>query len=202
MKTALWLLGTLGLLGAFDTIYFHEIHGQLPARLPGLRSELKLHAGRSFIYVTVFGTLPWFAWRGTWAIALALLLAVEIGITMTDFIVEDQVRKPLGGLLPGERATHTIMAIVYGAMIANLIPVLLAWHGSATGLRLEPVNVPLAYRLGLTALAAGTFVSAVRDAYAVAGFPRRTARWPWPAAQAQAGPQVGPDAVRPAGPAR
>jgi hypothetical protein len=179
MKTVLWLLGALGMLGAFDTIYFHEIRGQLPAHLPGLNPELKLHAGRSFIYVAVFGTLPWFAWRGTWAFALGVLLVVEIGITLADFIVEDQVRKPFGGLLPGERATHTIMAIVYGAMIANLIPVLLDWGRSATDLHLEPVNVPLAYRLVLTALAAGTFVSAMRDAYAVAGFPRPTARWPW-----------------------
>ena len=93
--------------GAFDTIYFHEIRGQLPARLPGLSPELKLHAGRSFIYVAVFGTLPWLAWRGAWAVALSLLLTAEIGITLADFIIEDQVRKPLGGLLPGERATHT-----------------------------------------------------------------------------------------------
>ena len=42
MKTVLWLLGALGLLGAFDTIYFHEIRGQLPARLPGLRPELNV----------------------------------------------------------------------------------------------------------------------------------------------------------------
>ena len=181
MRAALWLLGVLGLLGAFDTIYFHEIRGQLPARLPGLRPELKLHAVRSLIYVAVFGTLPWLAWRGTWAFVIGALLASEIGITVADFIVEDQVRKPLGGLFPGERATHTIMAIVYGAMLANLIPVLLAWRRSATGLRLEPVNVPLAYRLALTALAAATCVSAMRDAYAVAGFPRRIARWPWPA---------------------
>jgi hypothetical protein len=197
LKTALWLLGALGLLGAFDTIYFHEIRGQLPAHLPGLRPELKLHAGRSFIYVAVFGTLPWFAWRGVWAFALGVLLVIEIGITLADFIVEDQVRKPLGGLLPGERTTHTIMAIVYGAMIANLIPVLLRWGRSATDLHLKPVNVPMAYRLVLTALAAGTFVSAVRDAYAVAGFPRRTARWPW---LAQPGPGPGPAAVSPARP--
>jgi len=180
MRTVLWLLGALGLLGAFDTIYFHEIRGQLPARLPGLSPELKLHAGRSLIYVAVFGTLPWIAWRGAWTLALGLLLATEIGITLADFIVEDRVRKPLGGLLPGERATHSIMAIIYGAMLANLIPVLLAWHRSATGLRWEPANVPLAYRIALTALAAGTCASAARDAYAVAGFPRPAARWPWP----------------------
>lgn len=187
MKTVLWLLGVLGLLGAFDTIYFHEIRGQLPAHLPGLSPELTLHTGRSVIYVAVFGTLPWFAWHGAWTYALGILLATEIGITLADFVVEDQVRKPLGGLLPGERVTHTIMAIIYGAMIANLIPVLLTWRRSATGLHLEPVGVPLAYRLVLTALAAGTFVSAVRDGYAVAGFPRPAAHWPW---RAQSGPQT------------
>lgn len=181
MNAALWLLGVLGLLGAFDTIYFHEIRGQLPAQLPGLRPELVLHAGRSGVYVAVFGTLPWFAWRGAWAYVLGALLVVEIGITLADFVVEDQVRKPLGGLLPGERTTHTVMAIVYGAMIANLIPVLLAWSATATAIRLEPPSVPTVYRIALTALAAGTLVSAVRDAYAVAGFPRRIARWPWPA---------------------
>jgi hypothetical protein len=181
MSTALWLLGVLGLLGAFDTIYFHEIRGQLPAHLPGLRPELILHAGRSAVYVAVFGTLPWFAWRGAWAFVLGALLLAEIGITLADFVVEDQVRKPFGGLLPGERTTHTVMAIVYGAMIANLIPVLVGWSTTATRVSLEPANVPAVYRVALTALAAGTLVSAVRDAYAVAGFPRRTARWPWPA---------------------
>ncbi len=193
MSTVLWLLGGLGLLGAFDTIYFHEILGQLPARLPGLSPELKLHAARSFIYVAVFGTLPWLAWRGAWAVALSLLLTAEIGITLADFIIEDTVRKPLGGLLPGERATHTVMAIIYGAMIANLVPVLLAWHRPATGLRPEAVHVPLACRLALTALAAGTCASAARDTYAVAGFPRRAARWPWPRpSRPQPPPQAGP----------
>jgi hypothetical protein len=75
MKALLWLLGALN---AFDTIYFHEIRGQLPGRLPGLRLELKLHTGRSFIYAAVFGTLPWLSWRGAWTLALGALLAIEI----------------------------------------------------------------------------------------------------------------------------
>jgi hypothetical protein len=179
VSAVLWLLAVLGLLGAFDTLYFHEYRGQLPARLPGLSSELKLHAGRSLIYVAVFGTLPWLAWRGAWAVVLAVLLLAEMAITLADFVVEDQVRKPLGGLLPGERTTHTVMAIVYGAILANLIPVLAGWGRSPTGLEIEPAPVPMALRLALTALAAGTLVSAARDAYAVAGFPRPSARWPW-----------------------
>jgi hypothetical protein len=179
MSAVLWLLGTLGLLGAFDTLYFHEFRGQLPARLPGLSPELKLHAGRSFIYVAVFGTLPWFAWRGAWATVFAALLLAEVCVTLADFIVEDQVRKPLGGLLPGERATHTIMAIVYGAILANLLPILLDWSRSPSGLWFEPAPVPVLLRLALTGLAVGTLVSAGRDLYAVVGFPRPAARWPW-----------------------
>jgi hypothetical protein len=184
MVKVLWLLALLGLLGGFDTVYFHEIRGQLPARLPGLRPELVLHAGRSFIYVVVFGTLPWIAWRGGWAIAFGLLLLVEICITIADFIVEDQVRKPLGGLRPGERTTHTIMAIVYGAILANLIPVLFGWWRLPAGLVADRVPVPLWLSFGLSALAVGTLVSALRDGYAVAGFPRPLARWPWSSTQA------------------
>jgi hypothetical protein len=179
MAEVLWLLAVLGLLGGFDTIYFHEIRGQLPAQLPGLRPELVLHAGRSFIYVVVFGTLPWISWRGGWALVFAVLLLAEICITIADFIVEDQVRKPFGGLLPGERTTHTIMAIVYGAILANLIPALVGWWRLPTGLVGDPPPVPLWLRLALSALAVGTLASAVRDAYAVGGFPRPLARWPW-----------------------
>lgn len=181
MADALWLLAVLGLLGGFDTVYFHEIRGRLPVHLPGLQPELKLHAGRSFIYVAVLGTLPWIAWRGTWAIVLAALLLCEISITLADFIIEDQVRKPMGGLLPGERVTHTIMAIVYGAMLAHLIPVILHWRHLPSRLAIDLAPVQSWLRLGLSALAVGTFASATRDAYAVIGFPRPLARWPWQA---------------------
>lgn len=182
MVEVLWLLALLGMLGGFDTVYFHEIRGQLPARLPGLRPELVLHAGRSFIYVAVFGTLPWTAWRGGWAAVFGGLLLVEVCITIADFIVEDQVRKPLGGLRPGERTTHTIMAIVYGAILANLIPVLVSWWKMPAGLVVDRVPVPMWLSFGLSGLAVGTLVSALRDAYAVAGFPRPLARWPWSSA--------------------
>jgi hypothetical protein len=179
MAEVLWLLAALGLLGAFDTVWFHEIRGQLPAQLPGLRPELVLHAGRSFIYVIVFGTLPWVAWRGGWAAVFGVLLLAEVCITIADFIVEDQVRKPFGGLLPGERTTHTVMAIVYGAILANLLPVLIGWWQLPGGLVIDPAPVPAWLRVALSGLAVGTLASAIRDAWAVAGFPSPLARWPW-----------------------
>ncbi len=57
MATALWLLALLGVIGAFDTLYYHEWR----ARLPGRRSaapELRLHAVRDFLYAVLFGALP------------------------------------------------------------------------------------------------------------------------------------------------
>lgn len=179
MDKVLWLLALLGLLGAFDTIYYHEYRGQLPARLPGVRPELKLHAVRDFIYVIVFGSLPWLAWQGLWALVFSVLLAAEIAITITDFIVEDRVRKPLGGLFPGERATHALMGIVYGAMLANLVPVLLGWWQRPAGIAFEPAPVPLLLSLALSAMAAGILVSGLRDVYAILGFPQPRASWPW-----------------------
>ncbi|MFF5303431.1 hypothetical protein ACFY5F_29120 [Streptomyces sp. NPDC013161] len=83
---------------------FHEIHCRLPAHLPGLQPERKLHAG-----------------------------------------------------------------------------VILHWRHLPSRLAIDWAPVPLWLRLGLSTLAVGTFASATRDAYAVIGFPRPPARWPWQA---------------------
>jgi hypothetical protein len=71
------------------------------------------------------------------------------------------------------------MAIVYGAILANLIPVLVRWWRLPSGLVADPAPVPFWLRIALSVLAVGTLASALRDAYAVAGFPRPLARWPW-----------------------
>src|SRR5579871_1961869 len=128
MTTVLWLLTVQGAIGAFDTLYYHEYRARLPARAASAASELTLHAIRDFVYAIIFATIPWLTFGGVWVVPLSILLAMEIVITMTDFVVEKHVRKPLGDVYPGERVTHAIMAIVYGAMLANLLPVLGGWR--------------------------------------------------------------------------
>ena len=54
---------------------------------------------------------------------LAALLTAEIILTLTDFVVEDAVRSTLGGVYQGERVMHAVMGLVYGAMLAHLLPV-------------------------------------------------------------------------------
>ena len=63
MTIALCLLAFQGVIGAFDTIYYHEWKAHLPARGRAAAAELKLHAIRDFLYTVIFASLPWLAWR-------------------------------------------------------------------------------------------------------------------------------------------
>lgn len=177
MITALWLLTIQGALGAFDTLYYHEWRARLPAAGAGARAELRLHAARDFVYAVVFATLPRVAWRGAWAYALGALLAAEVCITLRDFVVEDRVRAPLGGVYPGERVTHALMGILYGAVLAHMIPVLGEWSREPTALAAHARPVPWELSWLLTLMAAGVVASGARDAYAAAGLPKGA--WPW-----------------------
>src|SRR5438067_622274 len=120
MKLALYLLAVLAFLGAFDTLYYHEWRARLPALGPRARSELQLHALRDFVYAVLFAGLPWVAWEGWYLVLLVALLLAEVVLTLWDFVVEDWIRKPLGGVYAGERVMHGIMGIVYEAMLANI----------------------------------------------------------------------------------
>jgi hypothetical protein len=176
LTTALWLLAVQGAIGAFDTLYYHEWRARLPA-LPGARPELRLHAVRALIYAVLFAALPRVEWRGAWAYLLGALLAAEVFITLRDFVVEDRVRAPLGGVFAGERVTHAVMAIIYGAMLANLLPALDVWRRAPTSFTSHVEAVPAELVWLLTLMAAGVFVSGARDAYAALGLPG--GEWPW-----------------------
>jgi hypothetical protein len=177
MIVALWLLAIQGVIGAFDTLYYHEWRARLPARGAQCATELKLHAARDFFYAVLFGTLPWLAWQGRWVLLLAGVLIAEIALTLADFVVESFVRKPLGDVYAGERVTHAVMGILYGAMIASLIPVLIAWWRLPDGLVTAARDVPDALRWGLALMAAGVAASGVRDLYAALELPH--GGWPW-----------------------
>jgi hypothetical protein len=177
MIVALWLLGIQGVIGAFDTIYYHEWRARLPARGKQAASELKLHAARDFFYAVLFATLPWVAWQGMWVLVLAGVFVAEIVLTLTDFVVEIGVRKQLGDVYAGERVTHAVMGILYGAMVANLIPVLVRWWGRPTALVVERAGIPDFLQWALFVMAAGVLLSGLRDLYAALELPYGS--WPW-----------------------
>lgn len=147
-------------MGGFDTIYHHELTLRLPWR-PGQATELRLHGARNLIYALVFLALGWTEPHGVMAMILIAALAVEMGITLLDFVEEDRVR----ALPPSERVTHTLLTLNYGALLAMLAPVLIAW-----------AHLPNAVSIGghgivsilLTLAAAGVVVCGIRDLFAAA----------------------------------
>jgi hypothetical protein len=178
MITVLRLLLALGLLGAFDTIYYHEWRARLPAKGRSAGLELKLHAVRDFLYAPLFATLPFFKWQGWCALVLSLLLVSEILITIWDFVIEDWVRKPMGGLFPGERITHAVMGIVYGAMLAYLVPTMRLWSAQSTTFTRQGF-VPRPLSVLLLVLGVGVFLSGCRDLASALELP--LSAWPWTA---------------------
>lgn len=177
MTIVLLLLAAQGVIGAFDTAYFHEWRARLPAGGAQTAPELKLHACRSFLYAVIFATLPWIAWHGWWTLGLVVVLIAEIVFTMWDFIIEIAVRKPLGDVYGGERVTHAIMGIVYGAMLAFLVPILYEWWWLPTALAPKPLAELTLLDWSLLVMALGVFLSGARDLYAALGWPG--GGWPW-----------------------
>lgn len=177
MNTALYLLGLQGLIGAFDTIYYHEWRARLPGRGRRAAPELALHAARDFLYGVLFITLPWLAWKGTWTALLLGVITTEIVLTLWDFVVEIRVRRELGDVYPGERVTHAIMGITYGAMLATLIPTLISWWESPTALAIASAPIAKWMKVALSVMGVGVVASGLRDLYAALGLPG--GGWPW-----------------------
>jgi hypothetical protein len=187
MITVLWLLAAQGAIGAFDTLYYHEWRARLPARGSQAAAELRLHAARDYLYALIFGTLPWLAWQGLWALGLILVLVTEVVLTMADFIVEKEARRPLGDVFAGERVTHAVMAVLYGAMLANLLPTLAVWWSQPTGMTLASVEAAEWLRWLLTVMSGGVCASGMRDLYASFHLP--LGEWPWPRIVEASSPQ-------------
>ncbi|MEA2785873.1 MAG: uncharacterized protein QOF71_1977 [Candidatus Eremiobacteraeota bacterium] len=165
MTAALCVLIALALMGGFDTIVFHELVAKLPDN-PAAQRELRLHASRDCVYVVLFGSLAWLEPHGWLVLLLAALLATEIAITLSDFIVEDRTRR----LPPGERAMHAIMGITYGVFAALLFPHAVRWLGMPTGF--EHAYYGWLTWL-LTAFAIGVGLSGIRDVVASSALARR-----------------------------
>ena len=125
----------------------------------------------------LFSTLPWLAWQGALVLVLLGVLIAEIILTLADFVVEIAVRKPLGDVYAGERVTHAVMGILYGAMIASLVPVLIGWWLLPNAVVVVSPDVPAALRWALAMMAVGVLASGLRDLYAAYGLPH--GGWPW-----------------------
>jgi uncharacterized protein (TIGR01777 family) len=142
-------------MGAFDTLYHHELTERLAWR-PSQARELRLHGVRNLAYAAMFLTLGWSQPQGGLALALIGLMLGELVLTLWDFVEEDRTRK----LPASERVTHTLLTLNYGVVLALVIPLLGAWATNPTEL------VPASYGVwsGLCAVAAvGVAIFGLRD---------------------------------------
>lgn len=155
---ALQLMAVQGCLGAFDTLYHHELTEALPGRASA-RLELSIHAIRALIYAALFIGLAGWRFHGAWALVLVAIFVIEIGLTLWDFVVEDRTR-----LLPAtERVTHTVLAMNGGAFLTLLVLNVPAWMAEPTALAWQPHG---ALSVFLALCGVGVGVSGVRDGLA------------------------------------
>src|ERR1700744_307550 len=132
MTPLLWtLIGIQVAMGAFDTLYHHELTERLAWR-PSQRYELLLHSIRNFFYAALFLVIGWFEVFGLLAIMVIAVLVAELIITLMDFVEEDLSRK----LPASERINHTLLALNYGAILVLLLPVLIGWAWQPLALKL------------------------------------------------------------------
>lgn len=170
LLVALNLIIAQGCMGAFDTIYHHEMKAALPQQ-SGAALELGIHAGRSLLYGGLFAGLAWLWWGGMWLLVLGGILLAEIVLTLWDFLVEDRSRP----LPPAERVLHTIMALNGGAAFVLLCLYAPVWWKAPT--RLDLTNHGW-QSVVLSIFAVGVVVSGVRDAAASATLRQRALHVP------------------------
>src|SRR5262249_25243678 len=148
------------LMGAFDTLYHHELTERLAWR-PSQAHELRLHGVRNLLYAALFLLLGWTETHGLLAMLVIAVLVAEVVVTLMDFVEEDMSRK-----LPAtDRINHPLLALNYGAILALLAPVLIGGAGLATAL------VPVSYgpwSILATLAAIGVALFGLRDLAAAA----------------------------------
>ncbi len=152
----LWALISIQVfMGAFDTLVHHEGSERLAWR-PSQKTELRLHGVRNDFYALIFLAFAWTEPHGLFTVALAAILAVEVLITLWDFVEEDLTRK-----LPAtERINHTLLALNYGAILALAAPILWDWAHLPTAI--TTTNYGL-WSIFATLSAVGVGVFSARD---------------------------------------
>ena len=156
MTHILWPLITLQILmGAFDTLYHHELTERLAWR-PSQRHELRLHGVRDLLYAALFLALGWSEPHGLLALLVMAVLLGEIVLTLLDFVEEDMSRK----LPASERVAHTLLAVNYGAILMLIVPLLVDWAGRP--IALAPVSYG-PWSIVATVAAIGVALFGLRD---------------------------------------
>ncbi|MCE9668478.1 SRPBCC family protein [Myxococcus stipitatus] len=162
MTVAFYLLLVIGLLGAFDVVYFHGVRGRLMER-PECRREVLWHTARHLVYALQFLWVANLRPQGGALAALALLYALDVFIAFADVWEERRSRAALGGVFPAEYLMHVLLSVLVGLYLMATFHAVWPDRALPTGVRLEPPAVPVALRAAMNLMGLGALVAFVHD---------------------------------------
>lgn len=165
MEVATYILLALGVLGATDIAVFHSLAHGIRSHKDS-RMELFTHSLRGPTYAALFVLIPNFAMRGTFALALVILLVIDLGISIWDFSLERRSRRALGGLPSGEYVLHIVIAMLFGALVTSIAYNVADLIRLPTQLAYAPAAVPGFVRAVMLLMAILVLMSGAMDAWA------------------------------------
>jgi hypothetical protein len=159
MTASFYLLLAIGLLGAFDVLYFHIYRCRLHLR-PECRREVLWHTVRHLVYALQFLWVANLRFHGAALLFLAALYAADVFIAWADVWEERDSRAPQGGLPRGEYFMHVVLSLLVGLYLMSTFQAVWPDRLLPTALHVAPPDVPAALRAFMTLMgvvALGTF---------------------------------------------
>lgn len=162
MEVATYILFILGILGATDILLYHSVsHGIRSHR--DSRFEILVHSVRGPTYAALFILMPNFAMQGAFFWLLIGILAIDVGTSIVDFLIERASREFFGGLPSGEYVLHIVLAMLFGALVTSVFYGAGHWANMPARLAYVPAAVPSLVRAVMVVMAVSVFASGAMD---------------------------------------
>jgi hypothetical protein len=161
-----YILLAMGFLGAADIVLYHTKAHALRQRRES-RAELVTHALRGPTYAALFLLVPNYSFHGGFVTALLALLVFDVGISLADFWLEPQSRASVGGLPRGEYILHTVLAMLFGGLVATVIAETGVSSSDPSALVWKDDGAPMPIRAALALMAPVVLASGILDFLAV-----------------------------------
>jgi hypothetical protein len=153
MTAAFYLLLAIGLLGAFDVLYFHIGQASLHTR-PESQREVLWHTVRHLVYALQFLWVANVRFHGAALLVLPVLYGADVFVAWADVWEETRSRKSLGGLPRGEYFMHVVLSVLVGVYLCTVAHAVWPDRVLATAVVAEAPAVPLVLRALMTVMGA------------------------------------------------
>lgn len=149
MTASFYLLLAIGLLGAFDVVYFHIYRCRLHLR-PECQREVLWHTVRHVVYALQFLWVPHLRFQGAALLGLGVVYAADVFVAWADVWEEKQSRASQGGLPRGEYLMHVVLSVLVGLYLMSTFQAVWPDRLLPTAIRVAPPAVPVALRAWMT----------------------------------------------------